>query len=85
MGRNELPGDHLVASTETWRCSGLAFYAYSVFGTLFQLFPPLFDAIMAEFGVSRPAVSLMGTSAGFLTISPLTLAGLVLALTLKTR
>jgi MFS family permease len=51
-------GDRRLASTEIWRCSGLAFYAYFAFGTLFQLFPPLFDAIMEDFGVSRPAVSL---------------------------
>lgn len=41
-----------------WRLYLLVFYSYFAFGCLFQVFPPLFDAVMADFGVSRQTVSL---------------------------
>lgn len=42
----------------SWRLYLLVFYSYFAFGCLFQVFPPLFDAVMADFGVSRQTVSL---------------------------
>lgn len=44
-----------------WRLYLLVFYLYFAFGCLFQVFPPLFDAVMADFSVSRQTVSLTMT------------------------
>lgn len=39
----------------------LLFYAYLAFGTLLQVFPPLLDRVIDEFGVSRQSTALVMT------------------------
>lgn len=47
-----------VGTASGWQLYGLVFYSYFCFGVLFQVFPPLFDAVMGDFAVSRQTVSL---------------------------
>lgn len=46
------------STTAGWHPYFLAFYSYFAFAILFQTYPPLFDALRDEFGVTRQQTSL---------------------------